>query len=504
MGAVEELSFASRFPDVLAGGLELAAEALAGPGGTARALRALADFDAYSAALRAVLVDRLAVEIAEEPLEGRHGQPTRLGGNIAHVVAVSELAALQGTSEHAAARALNFSTALVNAHPAVHEALASGDITEAHARALIDQAATLPERAAEPFALEALSRVRTRKGRLRTPGEFRTLARELRERLHPDSIAYRRTGAREDRRVWLQPEDDGLCTLSALLPAETAAGMYGRLDALARTTRARAGDHRDRDRQDGRTLAQLRADALAHLVLMDSVRTDRQGPATESPATVPFPEELLAGVKAEIVVHIPAAVALGASDAPALLDGQGPIDPATARALAAAAPTWQRLFTDADGTPLALGRTAYRPPAGLRRFLEYRDGGCRVPGCSRPARTAEADHTTEWQDGGTTDAANLALLCPRHHALKSLALHRLVREPTTEDADGTESTGTPAPPLIWSTFLGRALPAEPLERDHVLAPRTTDRPPPAPPPGSGVPESGVPESGSPVQSPPPF
>ncbi|MDP9882912.1 hypothetical protein J2W21_000391 [Sinomonas atrocyanea] len=464
MGAVVELGFASRFPDVLAGGLELAAEALTAPGGTARALRALADFDAYSAALRAVLVDRLAAEIAEEPLEGRHGQPTRLGGHIAHAVAVSELAALQGTSEHAAARALNFSTALVNTHPAVHEALASGDITEAHARALVDQAATLPEHAAEPYALEALARAR--KGRLRTPGEFRTLARDLRERLHPDSITHRRAAAREDRRVWLQPEDDGMCTLTALLPAEAGHAAYQRIDALARAAHRADGE--------ARTLPQLRADALAHAVLRAP-----EGTAAAPAAAVPTPEDLLAGVKAEIVVHIPAAVALGASDAPALLDGHGPIDPATARALAAAAPTWQRLFTDTEGTPLALGRTAYRPPAGLRRFLNYRDGTCRVPGCTRPAHTTEADHATEWQDGGTTDAANLALLCPRHHALKSLALHHLTH--TTEDADGTEGTDTPSPALIWTTLLGQALPAEPLDRDHVLAPRTTDHPPPRPP-----------------------
>ncbi|WP_218918320.1 HNH endonuclease signature motif containing protein [Sinomonas atrocyanea] len=492
-----ELGFASRFPDVLAGGLEVSAEALAGPGGTARALQALADFDAYSAALRAVLVDRLAAEIAEEPLEGRHGQPTRLSGNIAHAVAVSELAALQGTSEHTAARALNFSTALVNTHPAVHEALASGDITEAHARALVDQAATLPQHAAEPYALEALARVRTRQGRLRTPGEFRALARDLRERLHPGSMAHRRAAAREDRRVWLQPEGDGMCTLSALLPAETATGMYERTDALARAARRADGE--------ARTLAQLRADALAHAVLGARERT-----AAAPSAAVPFPEELLAEVKAEIVVHIPLAVALGASDAPAILDGHGAIDPATARALAAAAPTWQRLFTDAEGTPLALGRTAYRPPAGLRRFLQYRDGACRVPGCTRPAQNTEADHTTEWQDGGTTDAANLALLCPQHHALKSLALHHLTHDRTTEDTDGTDGTGTPAPALIWTTLLGQALPAEPLDRDHVLAPRATDHPPRGP---SGKPATrgeppGTPAHGADVavreESPPPF
>ncbi|KHL00944.1 HNH endonuclease, partial [Sinomonas humi] len=92
------------------------------------------------------------------------------------------------------------------------------------------------------------------------------------------------------------------------------------------------------------------------------------------------------------------------------LEGYGPIDAATARRLAALAPNWDRLFTDWDtGAALGVGRTAYRPPKALRRYLAHRDGGCRFPGCTRPAHACEPDHTTEWQDGGTTDPYNLAI-----------------------------------------------------------------------------------------------
>ena len=85
------------------------------------------------------------------------------------------------------------------------------------------------------------------------------------------------------------------------------------------------------------------------------------------------------------------------------------------------APNWQCLFTDyATGRALGMGRTVYRPPKSLLRFLHSRDGTCRFPGCTRRAAACEPDHTVEWHDGGTTDAGNLAMLCPRHHALKSI------------------------------------------------------------------------------------
>ncbi|WP_235781428.1 HNH endonuclease signature motif containing protein [Sinomonas notoginsengisoli] len=467
--ALDDLSFASRHPDVLRGTLRLDERALDTPQGVADALRAFADFDAYSASMRAVLSDRHAQQIAEEPLAGRDGQPTRLNGEIAHAAAVSELATLQGTSEAVAARALNFSTLLVNMHPAIHEALASGDITEAHARVLVEQACSLPEQAGEAFGIEALARIRTRKGRLRTPSELRTVVRDLRERLHPESIVRRRAKAREDRGVWLRPEEDGMCTLTALLPAEAAHAAYQHIGSMARAAHRAVGEYR--------TLPQLRADVFAHLAL--PLGTSANVPAPYAAGTGRIPEGFDDRITAEIVVHIPAAVALGASDDVALLDGFGVIDAETARRLAAAAPTWKRLLTDEAGTPVGLGRTAYRPPEAFRRFILFRDGTCVVPGCTCPAQRAEVDHTIEWQDGGTTDPDNLALLCRKHHALKSLALFRLRREAAKESAgkktsgDNQMVTGqTVSGELVWETLLGNTCPAEALDRDHILGPRT--------------------------------
>ena len=64
----------------------------------------------------------------------------------------------------------------------------------------------------------------------------------------------------------------------------------------------------------------------------------------------------------------------------------------------------------------------FRIPDGdhIRIFTgggETRDRTCRWPGCRRSATRSEADHTVAWQDGGTTCAANLAILCKGHHTL---------------------------------------------------------------------------------------
>jgi hypothetical protein len=60
----------------------------------------------------------------------------------------------------------------------------------------------------------------------------------------------------------------------------------------------------------------------------------------------------------------------------------------------------------------------YTVPAALRALLQARDGRCRFPGCTRPPRRTDLDHTLAWAHGGTTTAGNLAHLCRRHHVLK--------------------------------------------------------------------------------------
>ena len=112
---------------------------------------------------------------------------------------------------------------------------------------------------------------------------------------------------------------------------------------------------------------------------------------------------------------------LGASDESATLEGYGPIDAATARRIAAHAPSFFRLLTHpVTGVLLDLDRTVYRPPADLKRWLEVNDAFCTFVGCGRRARDCDLDHTVDAQYGGATRADNLAHLCRHHHRLKHM------------------------------------------------------------------------------------
>ncbi|MEX2471849.1 MAG: DUF222 domain-containing protein [Gemmatimonadota bacterium] len=68
---------------------------------------------------------------------------------------------------------------------------------------------------------------------------------------------------------------------------------------------------------------------------------------------------------------------------------------------------------DEEGGVLDVGRRARTVPPALRRALEFRDSGCRFPGCG--VRHTDAHHIRHWADGGETSLDNLVLLCRHHH-----------------------------------------------------------------------------------------
>ena len=100
----------------------------------------------------------------------------------------------------------------------------------------------------------------------------------------------------------------------------------------------------------------------------------------------------------------------------------------TAWALAAGG-TWRRLVTDpASGVVIDVGRTRYRPPAGLADLVRARDRACVFPTCQTPAERCDIDHLTAWSQGGTTSLDNLTTLCQAHHRLKHTPGWALTRD----------------------------------------------------------------------------
>lgn len=91
-----------------------------------------------------------------------------------------------------------------------------------------------------------------------------------------------------------------------------------------------------------------------------------------------------------------------------------PITPEALRRLACGADV-SRVLADPAGVPLDVGRLYRTVTPGQWIALVARDKGCAFPGCSRPAAWTQAHHIKHWADGGTTDLANLVLLCGYHH-----------------------------------------------------------------------------------------
>jgi hypothetical protein len=268
--------------------------------------------------------------------------------------------------------------------PATLRALETGRIDQGRALAMADLTEPLDHEKAAAVETAVLAR-----GGRPNHAAFRAAVRRAVLKAVPDAADARRKRAEADREVTLQPLDDGMADLRLNLPAAIAEAAHDRLTILAR--RAAAPD-------DPRSLNQRRADVAAALLL--GAETGADGAVT-----------------AEVHVTVPLTTLLCLARDPGELEGYGPIPPAMARELAENA-TWRRIVTDpVDGTVLDVGDRRY-PSAALARHVRERDQTCRFPGCLRPARKADIDHTKRHVDHGPTADRNLEVLCRHHHRLK--------------------------------------------------------------------------------------
>jgi hypothetical protein len=378
-----------------------------------------------------------------------------------NVWAEAEVAfALAWTGRRAAAQ-LVLAQQVVERLPAVGRALAAGEIDVPKALVFVDALANVDDAVAHRLVDEVIDAA----GRL-TTGQLRVRLRRLVLAAAPESVLARAAASSADRRVQVQLGDDGLGELAGyhLAPHRVAAAME-RLTAIAVAAK-RAGDRRRIDH--------LRADAMLDLLVGDGVAVG--GPVTDgafsqgdeaawSPAgdhadgdpelrrlwsagfaglatTRPTPRPgatpmsrpdtapqvhrgaLPAPRRGVIELQVPLTTLLRLSSQPGELGGWGPVVADLARRIVAGEhdATWRFNVTDDLGEVIHHGITRARPvgepPAKVAAFVRARDGTCRAPGCRRPARTCDLDHTVARADGGGHTADNLGALCRKHHAFK--------------------------------------------------------------------------------------
>lgn len=421
--------------------------------------RRIAELQATEARLLAGSLDLLTSRVDAERAEGK-----TFGSDLPLREISLEFGAAMRLSDRAVQARIGEAAALVERFPAVRAAWEAGEVDAGHVWPMV-RAGSMISDDDNRARYEGLV---LRAAETESAGRMPSIAKAIAAAVDPDAFAAQVAREGDDRSVRVYGLDAGMARLIADLPAPLAYAIFDRLteqavvvrgeDSPARDilppTSADAGEERSvasrndattnaaeaeqvttrggrgpaadvaDDDRDLRTTDQIRADVFCDLLL------------TGAPAAA---SDAVAAVRGNVHITIPATTLLGGAGGPALLAGYGPIDPALARRLAGHAPGWDRIFTDPyTGEPLAVDR--YRPSAAIRRFLVARDERCRAPGCTRPARRCDMDHTRAASEGGPTDVENLADFCRRHHTCKHHTCWR-VRQLGRGDLEWTGPSG---------------------------------------------------------------
>ncbi|WP_431796048.1 DUF222 domain-containing protein [Microbacterium enclense] len=408
----------------------------------------------------------------------------------------SEIAAASSLSDRSVQAEIGRAMTLADDFPVTLDAWEAGALTRAHVRVIVDAGTPVPLERRGEFDLLAVA---TADGL--SPGRLKACLAALVESLQPTTLTERHRRGRETRCVRVVPAEDGMSDLIATLPTVLAVGIYDRLvqqsaaiidargdaaqiqassgqdaggsddpdgrargTAPDRTTAATPAPTTGADTQpapDTRSADQVRADILADLLLTaapgaDPTRGD-DGPGA------------LGAIRARVQVIVPALTMLRPGEEnldPAHLVGHGPVDAATARALAEATPLpWDRVLTHPVSGEV-LRTDTYHRTAAIDRHLRARDRHCRWPGCTTPAIRCEVDHTRDHALGGPTDTTNLAHLCQRHHTQKQFTRWKVRQHP-----GGI---------LEWTSPTGRVYVDEPLPYSPAVRFLRHDEPPDAP------------------------
>jgi hypothetical protein len=296
----------------------------------------------------------------------------------------SEVALARRDSPSRGGRHLGFAKALVHEMPHTLAALECGALSEWRATLIARESACLAVEDRRALDAELCADVRKLAG-LGDAGIVAE-AKKIAYRLDPQAVVDRVAKAEADRRVTIRPAPDCMTQVMVLLPVAQGVGVYAALKNAADTT------------FDDRSRGQVMADTLFERV-------------TGHPAQEP------ADVALNLVMSDQAL--WGQDNAPAVLEGYGPIPAAVAQRLVGdavaderAVATLRRLYRHPkSGALVAMESRSRFFPKGLARFIGLRDQRCRTPYCDAPIR--HRDHATPRNRGGPTSAENGLGECER-------------------------------------------------------------------------------------------
>jgi Domain of unknown function (DUF222) len=308
--------------------------------------------------------------------------------------AALEVGAALRLTRAAAQHEVAFAADVLGRLPRIGDLLGSGRIDGRRARVLADGTAHLDQQ----LARRVVADVADLAGDL-TTGQLRALLRKLCLTADPEDTAKRLQRAVEDRRVVLEATSAGSANLVLLdLSPDLAAAAREHIDFLARMLPG----------GDERTMDQRRADVAVDLLCGHSKPVGR----------------------GMVDVTVDLRTLLGLTADPGELGGWGPVVADIARQVVDRQRDgrWQATVIDDNGDPHAVA-VRRRPTMSQYRQVRARHRTCVFPGCRRPARASDLDHTTRFVDAGPTLERNLAPLCRFHHRAKETGRWRYRRRP---------------------------------------------------------------------------
>jgi hypothetical protein len=328
----------------------------------------------------------------------------------------TEVSLARRISPMAAGSEIETARVLQSTFPAFFDALASGAVSAAHCRKLVE----LTRPVTNTDALAVIGAKALPKAQRLTVGLFARQVGKLIAEHDPDAAARLLDKVKHDRDVFLRRLPDGLGQVVYTDSWPRAKAVFERIARDGKATRAarRAGAKASvrsrkkaarkviREGEWAETAAACRADAFAAR-LLGSEAVD--GSVVLDPSTN-------VTVECQLVIDLP--TLRGEENHVALLDGT-PVPGVIGRELARQAAHFRRMVTDpVTGHLLDYGRRRYQAD-DVRDFVLHRDGRCRIPTCGIHAHSRlEADHAEAFPEGETS-AANLGALDTTHHQLKT-------------------------------------------------------------------------------------